>query len=93
MSNVHICRAFMCQPGEVFVWDVDYPRGWLRVAQSAVTDDSEIIRCADCREPAIYLDYFAPYHTERNRCANCAWAEGIITREERDEYLSKGDTS
>jgi len=89
MSNVHVCRDFMCQPGEVFVFDLGDDHDWLRVARSTVKDDNRIIRCADCPEPAIYLDHFAPYHMERNRCANCAWAEGIITRKKRDEYLKE----
>jgi len=70
---------------EIYVWDENCDA--VKVSLDKM-GDSNPIRCAHCNEPAIILDGFFPYYMENNRCANCAWAESIISREERDKRMA-----
>ena len=83
--GIRLCCDLLCEHDEIWIYDDDYlPRRLkIRCSQKATP-----IKCACCNEPTIMLDHFFPYYSEHNRCANCAWAESIISREERDKRMA-----
>ena len=90
-------RNYGCEPGQVYIDlcrrpDVaqaiaDLDDSWKTISISEVQPNDFIIPCVDCEEPAIHIDHHWPFMSGHNRCANCAWAEGLITRERRTEHM------
>ena len=82
MKNMvfYVSKPYHCEQGMVWVDVADDPTAdtfpyEIVTWQDAVTQNLPIIRCAKCQRPAIQLDCFYPYFSEKNRCADCLATE------------------
>ena len=69
-GGLHIAASYDCN-GMVFVevQDEDVGLWWKRVAKEEA-EEGKIIKCSMCDKPAVSLDHYWPYYTERCLCAD-----------------------